>query len=124
MYEFVCRNCGKREMYPRVTNRQHSVYCDKKCQQEWWEKKRAEDAKKAAESRRAKNALSETKTDPMQCAKCVHGLLIGDRFGCGYMFFMGHTRHSLHPDGLPDECQEYERKTSKRKRNQPKIKKR
>ena len=121
MYEFVCRNCGKREVYPRVTNRQHSVYCDKKCQREYQERRRTEDAQKAKEKQRAKNALSLPKIPASQCAKCVYGLQIGGLWGCGYLFYMGHTRHSLHPEGLPDECQEFERRVVKRRRKSKKI---
>lgn len=54
--------------------------------------------------------------DPKLCAKCVYhenSNIYG--FCCGYLTKTGHTRTSLHPEGLTSDCKEFKAKTRARK---------
>lgn len=112
MYEFVCRNCGKHNTGVVAQNRTPKVFCNRQCFEEYQKKRKA-----AKENKAKRYALSPQKTPPEQCEKCRYGCLIGRIQGCGYFDIPGNTsRLLLHPEGLPDECQEFER----RKRGRPK----
>ena len=101
MYEFECKNCGKKhtELHAKGPRK---MFCDRKC----W-----------SEYRKKEKTPTPAKTPEEQCVKCLYSHVYGKICGCGYYSIMGHTRHSLHPEGLPDECQEYEPKTPKRTRS-------
>ena len=116
MYEFVCKNCGKKQ----EVWHEHGVekmFCDRKCWSEYQQKKR-----KVAEQEKRKNGLTPAKTPEEQCQKCVYGSQTGGFWGCSYFEIMDCTRHSLHPGGLPDECKEFERKRRGRKSKHKELK--
>lgn len=116
MDEFVCKNCGKRNRFISLDCKTDPVFCNKQCQQEWWKKNRDAAKKEAAEKKRQHYTLTKTKTPESQCRRCKYGTQIGDRYGCRYFEVKGHTtRHFLHPEGLPDECQEFKPKRKRRK---------
>jgi hypothetical protein len=54
--------------------------------------------------------LSEPLVDIKYCRKCAYSLRYAKGYHCGYMFFTGHTRTALHPEGLTPTCYEFEPK--------------
>ena len=83
-----CKYCGKQIEVPgENTNR---LYCSESC------KKKAYRA---------------------QCGKCQYGTKLENFWCCGYFEIMGHTRTSLHPEGLTSHCYEFTpRKRGRKKR--------
>ena len=60
--------------------------------------------------------IDRTKTlvSPTVCAKCVfRGGGEGEGHYCRYSEIMGHTRTSLHPEGLTSDCKEFVKKQKK-----------
>lgn len=116
MYEFVCKNCGKKQTAWHVHGCE-KMFCDRKCWSEYNQKHR-----KVAEQHKRINGLTPPKTPESQCQKCMYGSQIGRTWGCSFFEIMGYTRHSLHPEGLPDECQEFERKRRGRRPKHKELK--
>lgn len=96
MHERDCKNCGKKMLIGAWSNQ---LYCSDQCRKQFKKKRLAE---------QKPQLLSLTKTPSEQCRKCQFGHMMGGFLGCGYIFIQGHSRHSLHPGGLPDECQEFQ----------------
>lgn len=110
-YETLCPNCGKPIRPELLRENKARKFCNRQCWSEYNEKKKA-----LAEKQKVHRTLTPAKTPEEQCQKCRYGGSIGGTWCCSYFEIVGHTRHSLHPEGLPDECQEFE----KRKRGRPK----
>ena len=109
MRDFVCKNCGERF----TTVKEYDVerkFCSKQCYREFCKKHPIPGAGSNGYK------LTKPKTPEAQCKKCEFGNCIGSTWCCGY-FDIGdnHSRHYLHPEGLPDVCQEYKPKKRKRK---------
>ena len=121
MHEIICKNCGKHEIIPTHNSHTDRVFCNKQCQREWWEKQRLAKKAKAAENDPSRKILSWPKTPEEQCKRCEYGMYIGGVWCCGHFEIAGHTRNKLHPEGLPEECQEFMKKKRKRKTTSKKI---
>lgn len=121
MYEFTCKYCGKTNV-ARTKNKTQKVFCNSTCQKAYYRdlrQKRDADYAKF----QASHCMSAPKTPEYQCRTCKYGVVLGGGFACcGYFEFTGHTRHSLHPEGLPDICQEFEPKKRKRSKQPIKVK--
>ena len=114
MYEFTCKWCGKKHI-EKTSGKTEKLFCDMNCFKAYNNYRR--DAKEQAmEKRRSTPKNSDTITPESQCQRCVYGLRLDGSWCCNYWEIMQCTRHSLHPEGLPGECQEFERRTKGRKR--------
>lgn len=113
MREYGCKNCGKKII--RTTGCGNQRYCSPKCKVEFEKKKQMEAAKN-------RHILTPPKTPEEQCERCLYGCAMGGMFGCGYFDFTWNTcRTLLHPEGLPDECQEYKPRIRQRKPKSAKL---
>lgn len=112
MYEVICKYCGTKKVYPNY--RGHPTkFCDSKCQAAWSAKnKRDQLAEKR--NRQACRKYSQVIMLEEQCAGCYYSGVVGGCVCCNYFEIAGHTRHSLHPDGLPQVCEEYKPKKKNR----------
>jgi hypothetical protein len=110
MYDFTCLNCGKKHTVPSA-NVAPKKFCNRTCWREYCEKTR----NKAAEAL-AKAGASDTGRKPLvdigKCKRCVYGT--GDEdskaCSCNYFVIAGHSRTSLHPEGLTSTCYEFKPK--------------
>jgi hypothetical protein len=100
-YETICPNCGK-VVPEEVDGNRKGKFCNRNCYLEFNKRKR--------EAAKRKDALTPAKTPEEQCERCQYGSLIGGMWGCSYFEITDHARLPLHPGGLPDECQEFERR--------------
>lgn len=116
MYEFECKNCGKKWTILQ-NNGIEKQFCNRQCWREYNEKKR-----KAVEQQKRINGLTPPPTPEEQCKKCLYGSQIGSNWGCSYFEIMDSARHAIHPDGLPDECQEFEPRRRGRRSNHTELK--
>lgn len=57
-----------------------------------------------------------------KCAKCRFSCVFENKPLCNYFEVMGHTRTSLHPEGLTDDCREFQPRKRKRKPKAPRVK--
>lgn len=105
-----CPNCGN-ILYMRP-NGQVNIFCNHKCQIEYGEKKRMAKKQKQLETA----AMRKAPIPERQCGQCMYGFEFGSQMGCIYFEITGHTRHSLHPGGMPKECQEFKRRRKGRTR--------
>lgn len=109
----ICPYCGK-EISPLdlKTNRERK-FCNRQCWTDYYKRKReAEEVKK----QKALRYMDRPKTPEEKCKRCRWGCSIGGIWGCIYFDVEEHhARLVLHPEGLPDECQEFERKKRGRK---------
>lgn len=104
MREYGCKNCGKKIIRTKGCSNQR--YCSPKCKAEFEKKKHPGKTW----------YLSPTKTPAEQCERCIYGIYVGGVWCCGYFDIEGHhARIVLHPEGLPDDCQEFQPRTKKRK---------
>lgn len=104
MVDFVCLNCGKsNEINQAFGQKYERKFCDRKCYLEYMAKKKR--AKEAVT--KEKTRLRTRLTPEQQCRKCANGFDYGGRYGCGYVYTHDHSRLSLHPEGMPAECQEF-----------------
>ena len=91
-----CKYCGKQIEVPgENTNR---LYCSESCK------------KKAYRAKKNGGFLvdqSKPRIQPEQCGKCQYGTKLENFWCCGYFEIMGHTRTSLHPEGLTSHCYEF-----------------
>jgi hypothetical protein len=115
MYEFMCKWCGKKQV-EATSGRTHKLFCDATCLKAY-NNYRREATAQAKKEHRCISKYSDTITPESQCQLCVYGTSVGGTWCCDYWEIMQCTRHSLHPEGLPGECQEFERRTKGRKRN-------
>ena len=115
-YYGLCPNCGKEFPLFHKKYRMERKYCSNECRREFEQKRMAANEAMRKAARASAHLLGATKTPPEQCKKCQYGGYVGGMWGCNYFEITKHTRHSLHPEGLPDECQEFEKK----KRGRPK----
>ena len=110
-YETVCPNCGKPLRRELLLENKDRKFCNRACWREYHDKKNAEREKRKAMIHK----LSAQLVPPEQCERCRYGCSMGGVQGCGYFDITGHTRTSLHPEGLSGECQEFARKKRGRK---------
>jgi hypothetical protein len=121
MYDFICKNCGKK--HTRATqNAPNQKFCDRNCWSEYNKKKMQAEAEAKKQEQLERRKRRTTITPASQCEKCIYGYSIASVWCCGHFEIAGYTRHSLHPEGLPAECQEYQPKKGARKKRSPKIK--
>lgn len=59
---------------------------------------------------------SKPLVDLKKCAKCIYAAGGNTNIYCGYLNITGHSRTSLHPEGLTSDCKEF----MPRKRGRPK----
>lgn len=116
----VCKNCGQQKNVTRYHYDVERKFCSRQCFREWQIKEQARKLAEAppppTEKKPPGKAITKPRTPEAQCKKCKWGQMIGHVYGCGYFDFdNNHSRHYLHPDGLPDVCQEYEPRKRKRK---------
>ena len=100
-----CKYCGKPMEVPdnrKITK----MYCSKNCQDR---------ARRARENGYLSQKMSEPLVSPEQCKKCQFGTNLENIWRCGYFEIMGHTRTSLHPDGLTRHCYEFKPRKRGRK---------
>ena len=109
-YETLCPNCGKPIRPELLAENKDGKFCNRQCWREYHDKKKA-----LAEKYKVSHTMTRPKTPEEQCKKCRYGNNIGGTWGCSYFEITGHTRHSIHPEGLPDECQEFQRRKRGRK---------
>lgn len=117
-YGDLCPNCNK--PLSRELLYQQRKFCCRKCWQEFHAKNRA--LRELAEKQKIHHTLSPVRTPPEQCERCRYGQCIGGNWCCNYFEATDRTRHSLHPEGLPDVCQEFEKRKRGRKPKPIKIK--
>ena len=117
MYDFTCLNCGKKAVLP-VTSCTPKKFCCRTCYREYIAKYRTmPDTKPRINSRPqaapAKAGASDTSRKPLvdigKCKRCAYGT--GDEYSkacsCNYFVIAGHSRTSLHPEGLTSTCYEF-----------------
>ena len=100
-----CKYCGKPMEVPdnrKITKR----YCSKNCQDR---------ARRARENGYLSQKMSEPLVPTEQCKKCQYGTNLENIWRCGYFEIMGHTRTSLHPEGLTSHCYEFKPRKRGRK---------
>jgi hypothetical protein len=120
MYDFTCLNCGKKAVLP-VTSCTPKKFCCRTCYREYIAKHRTmPDTKPRINSRMqaapAKAGASDTSRKPLvdigKCKRCAYGT--GDEYSnacsCNYFVIAGHSRTSLHPEGLTSTCYEFKPK--------------
>lgn len=57
-----------------------------------------------------------------QCAKCQYSIRYADTVQvCNHFDVMGQTRTSLHPEGLTDDCKEFQPRKRQRKPKAPRV---
>lgn len=101
MYDFTCKYCGK-EHKNVLDSGYQKVFCNRQCWNAHREQRKAEAPAKA----RARDAAGPL-VPPSKCRRCVYRIQIGTETGCNYLSITGHSRLSLHPDGLTPDCQEF-----------------
>lgn len=116
-YETLCPNCGKPIRPELLAENKDRKFCNRQCWSEYNEKKAAEKQRKKMLIRQ-QHYLTRPKTPEEQCKKCRYGSYIGGMWCCNYFEVAKHSRHSIHPEGLPDECQEFQRRKRGRKPKQ------
>jgi hypothetical protein len=119
MYEFKCLNCGKSATLPS-TSCTPKKFCSRACYLEYIAKyKTMPDTKpriNKATGAPAKAGASDTSRKPLvdigKCKRCAYGT--GDEYSnacsCNYFVIAGHSRTSLHPEGLTSTCYEFKQK--------------
>lgn len=126
--EHICKMCGK----SFVSTYMESKYCSREC----YAKARAAKVipptvrqpkpkqDKAAAEATAKAGASDNRSKPLVdtkwCNRCEYGT--GDAYAkrnsCNYMNIMGHSRTSLHPEGLTSTCYEFKPRKRRGRRKQ------
>lgn len=104
MATIPCKVCGKPiEVMEKQKKR---MYCSESC------RKKAFMAKKNGF---LQQKLSKPLVPTEQCGKCHYGAMLENIWRCGYFEETGHTRTSLHPEGLTSHCYEFMPKKRGRK---------
>lgn len=100
-----CKYCGKPMEVPdnRKTTKK---YCSKIC---------SEKARYKREHENLTKKMSDPLVDPEFCRVCQYGTNLENFWRCGYFEETGHTRTSLHPEGLTSHCYEFKPKKRGRK---------
>lgn len=102
-----CKHCGKPIEILSDKGRTKQ-YCSKACREK---ARRERDAEARGKKKRSKPLVSLD-----QCAKCRYVTKVGTCLCCGYFEIAGRTRLGQHPEGLTEECQEFEPKKRGRKK--------
>lgn len=123
MYEFDCRWCGKHMSYDWLNGRR-PIYCCASCRKEANraatreaikspERQKGRERKIRLEELRQQRAKQLAQTEC--CKQCKWGVLLQSHsWCCGYSDVNDHTRTSLHPDGLTEDCKEFTPRTGAR----------
>lgn len=100
-----CKYCGKPI---EILNEKRKVkqYCSDAC---------CKRAQRARENGYIRPDLSKPLVPTEQCGKCHYGAMLENIWRCGYFEETGHTRTSLHPEGLTSHCYEFTPKKRGRK---------
>ena len=107
-YEFDCAWCGKHVALEEFRGHPQKFCCKRCCN-------------KAYEARRGgKKQEPKERPGPLvpleKCEKCrFSSRPTGEYFMCAYHEIMGHSRTSLHPEGLTSDCKEYQPRRRSRK---------
>lgn len=116
-YQENCSFCGNK-IPPKKRQFQPRKYCSRECWLKACDAKKAASAEEKArrkEIRKTQSKSGEREYDA-RCMKCRWCLFRGEYTMCVYFDHHDHTRSFLHPEGLPEVCQEFE----PRKRGQSK----
>lgn len=114
VYEFTCANCGKTQILTFREGRCSKKFCNTECMKEYWEKKRQADADEAKAARAERTKQKRKIVPKSKCRQCKYSSLNRDDTICCYFELAGHSRLSLHPEGLNANCQEFAPRTKKR----------